>query len=84
MKYSNQSVMKNQTFYTLTVWDKKNSYGKGVKSEYKRECNALKKFDELIKSGLYECVMLRKEDVYLRTPTTEISSSSPIKRWECA
>ena len=84
MNYSNATFMKNQTYYTLHVWKPNHDYGKSLRSEYKREVNALKKFDELVKSGLYTCVMLRKEEVYLRTPTTEISSSSPMKKWEAA
>ena len=84
MRYSNATLMKNQTYYTIYVWTDKNAMGKGLKSEYKREENAIKKFDELTKSGLYDCVVLRKEEVFLRTPSTEISSSSPIKRWEVA
>lgn len=84
MRYSSIPNMKNQVYYTLYVWDNKHKSGKGVKSEYKQESNALKKFEELVNSGRYEYIMLRKEEVFLRTPDTEISCSSPIKRWEAA
>lgn len=84
MKYSNAINLKDFTYYTLIVWDNKHKTGKGVKTEYKRESNAIKKFEELVNSGFYECVMLRKEEVFLRTPDAEISCSSPMKRWEAA
>lgn len=82
MKYSNRTEMKDQTYYTLFVFKDKNNLGERYKNEYKSFKNAIKKFTELKVSGLYQCVVLRKEEVFLRNPKTEISSSSPVKRWE--
>lgn len=84
MKYSNQTEMKDQTYYILITFKDKNALGCRYSKEYKRYENGMKKFTELKNSGLFQCVILRKEEVFLRTPTTEISSSSPIEFWEVA
>lgn len=85
MRYSKIPVMKNQTYYILVVFKDKNKSGKTISNEYKKESNAVKKFKELIKSGLYERVMIRKEDIVSRYDgVCEISISSPYKKWEAA
>ena len=84
MKYSSQTEMKDQSYYILIVFKDKNKFGEHYKNEYKTFRNAMKRFTELKNSGLYQCVTLRKEEVFLRNPNTEISSSSPIEIWEVA
>lgn len=84
MKYSSQTEMRDQTYYTLFVFKDKNNWGERYKNEYKSFKNAMKKFTELKDSGLYQCVILRKEEVFFRNPKTEISSSCPVERWEVA
>lgn len=79
MKYSNQSVMKNQTYYILVVFKDKTKMGEHYPNEYKRYKCAAHKFNELRNSGLYQSVILRKEEVFLRTPTQEISSSTVVR-----
>ena len=71
-------------YYKLVVFKDKTHNGEMQPNQYKRLSNAESKFESLIKSGLYEVVILRREDVYKRTPTCEISTSSPIKKWEVA
>lgn len=71
-------------YYKLVVFKDKTHNGEMLPNQYKRLSNAEIKFESLIKSGLYEVVILRREDVYKRTPTCEISTSSPIKKWEVA
>ena len=82
MKYSTQTEMKDQAYYILIVFKDKDNLGKHYPNEYKSFKNALNKYNELKNSGLYECVILRKEEVFLRNPKTEISCSSPIERWK--
>ena len=84
MKYSHKTFLKNQIYYVLVVFKDKNNYGEQYPNEYKTLKNALKKFAELKASGLYQMVTLRKEEVWLRSPNTELSSSSPIEQWEAA
>ena len=71
-------------YYKLVVFKDKTHNGEMLPNQYKRLSNAENKFESLAKSGLYEVVMLRREDVYKRTPTCEISISSLIKKWEVA
>lgn len=71
-------------YYKLVVFNNKTHNGEILPNQYKRLSNAENKFESLVKSGFYEVVMLRREDVYKRTPTSEISCSSPIKKWEVA
>jgi hypothetical protein len=53
--------------------------GEHYPNEYKRYKCAAHKFNELRNSGLYQSVILRKEEVFLRTPTQEISSSTVVR-----
>lgn len=71
-------------YYKLVVFKNKTHNGETLPNQYKRLSNAENKFESLVKSRLYEVVILRREDVYRRTLTCEISTSSPIKKWETA
>lgn len=83
MNYSRLNNVRNLTYYQFVVCDDKDKYGHHLYNEYKNLNNALKKFDELISSGLYTWITLRKEEVFCRCiPTTEISCSTCLKAWD--
>jgi|GEM_PF-5993157 hypothetical protein len=67
------------TYFILVVFEDKNKWGKTLPNKYKRKFDAEKQFESLVNSGLYECVMIRKEE---KTPY--YFSSAPYKRWEVA
>lgn len=66
-----------KTNYTLTIFKDKHKMGETLKNVYKRLPNAEQKFINLVNSGAFECVVLRRNEV--STHGSEISS--PIKIW---
>lgn len=64
-------------YYILVVFKDKTKYGKTLPNKYKRAFNAERKFDSLVKSGLYEVVMIREEE-----ESYTVSTSYPYKKWE--
>ncbi len=85
MNYSKLQELKDTTYYSIIVFKHKDNMGTRIKNEYKREANAIKKFNELARSGLYEYITMRKEEVFLRKiGKVEISCSSLVKKWGVA
>ena len=82
--YSNRTELKNTTYYSIIVFKHADNTGTHIKNEYKRKSSALKKFNQLASSGLYEYMTLREEKVFFRDASTEISSSCVVKKWGAA
>ena len=69
-------------YYSIQVWEDKNNWGSTIKNKYKTLGGAFKKLLALAGSGMYESIMIRKEEIYVDTAKACISISSPIKCWE--
>ena len=78
MKYP----IKNAVFYRCFTWEDKTGRGKTDARKYKTKSRASRRMKELIDSGQYECVMMRKEEIFFRDETNEFSASSPEEKWE--
>lgn len=81
MKYSGLKELKDVTYYSIILFKNKDKTGESYGKEYKKLNNAFKKFDELKKSGLFECVILRKHEIFLRNANNEFSSHSVVERF---
>lgn len=74
--------VKDLTYYQCYVWKDKTKYGETDDRLYKTKANAEKRMTELIKSGRYEMVVMRKEEIWFRNETNEFSASGVEAKWE--
>ena len=73
--------IKDFTYYSIHLWPDINKPGITYKIAYKREKNAGKMAVKLIDSGLYESLVLRKNEVIKRDINNDYSISSPVYAW---
>ena len=80
---ADNTSMRDQVYYTIQMWVDRTKLGGTLTTIYWRKANALRRMNQLIDSGLYEMVVIRKEEVWYREPnTTEISASTVEEKWE--
>lgn len=77
-----KTVTTKTTYYTITTWKYRNTYGKTLKVVYPDIEKALKVFYDIINTGKYYMLNLRENIVYVRTETTEVSTNTPIAQYE--
>ena len=74
------SILKDFTYYHITIFDNANKPGRDYPNAYKTEKNAAKAAQRLIDSGNYELIVLRREEVISQIPYIEYYAiNSPIK-----
>ena len=77
------SILKDFTYYHITIFDNANKPGRDYPNVYKTEKNATKAAQRLIDSGYYELIVLRREKVISQIPHIEhYSINSPIKTFK--
>lgn len=74
--------VKEVTYYQLHMWKDKTTWGEADDRLYKTKANAQKRMDELIATGKYQMVTMRKEEIWLRDDNNEFSASGLEESWE--
>lgn len=77
------SILKDFTYYHITIFDNANKPGRDYPNAYKTEKNAAKAAQRLIESGNYELIVLRRQEVISQIPYIEYYAiNSPIKTFK--
>lgn len=77
-----EKVTSKTTYYSITLFKYRNQYGRTLKTVYYSLEQALKVYTDIIKRHCNYSVMLREETVYQRTKSSELSTSTPIAKYE--
>ena len=70
LKTLENSILTNFTYYHIVIFEDANKPGKDYPNAYKTERGATKAAENLIKSGKYNTVVLRREEVIKQIPHT--------------
>ena len=76
-----QTDMRDKTYYTLNMFPKDGGSGKEYPNIFWRKGNAMRQMQREIAKGIYRCVILRRNEVWLRNANNEYSISSGIEKW---
>jgi hypothetical protein len=83
LKTLENSVLENFTYYHIVIFEDANKPGKDYPNAYKTERGATKAAENLIKSGKYNTIVLRREEVIKQVPhKTYFSINSAIKTYQ--
>lgn len=78
-----KSILKDFTYYHITIFDNANKPGRDYSNAYKTEKNATKAAQRLIDSGNYELIVLRRAEIISQIPYIEYYAiNSPIKTFK--
>lgn len=81
LKYMEHKDLDNVTYYTIQTWVDAGTYGTTVDLAFTTLIAAVLEMERLIKTGRYERVAVRKEDVIKRRENCEYSTSELVKEW---
>lgn len=74
--------MKDKVYYTLNMWTDKTKMGSEYVNIFWRKGNAKRVMQKMIDSGLYQMIVMRRNEIWFRNPTNEFSCSGVEEKWE--
>lgn len=77
-----RTPMREKTYYTLNMFPKDGGNGTEYPNIFWRIGNARRQMQKEISKGIYGCVILRRNEVWLRDSQNDYSISSGIEKWE--